>query len=198
MLLDRLSNFAVDGNGNLTTAVSNGVIKRSPVWRLIVVEEWPDSRNANPVDDADPDKVPAPNLKEPAAYRAMATAVKSWTPSAAAPIPPFRAADPDFFAAFDRNFVPKQVNTTNLFQIQYPYIEREFYFTTDKSPIVPESMYANADWNYAADKFKLRIPNKSVKISYPATMPPPALGNYKSLSLSVWKRLRRIYPLSRR
>ena len=133
---------------------------------MIVVEEWPDVRNSDPLDDALVDKVLASGVKEPAAYTNLATKIKTWQPTATDPIPPFRPSDPDFDAAFDASFLPKQKGTKNIFEVSYPYIEREFYFTTDKSPIVAESSAKSADWNYAADKFKLRIPNRAVQIKY--------------------------------
>ncbi len=181
--LGRVSNYAVDSNGKLSllpTNAANG-IKRSPVWRMIVVEEWPDSRNSDPVDKGRTDRIDPktnapfhfPATSESASYRNMATDVKGWPTSPATPLPPFRHADPDFDAAFDAGFLPSQFGAgKNLFKVQYPYIEREFYFTTDKSPaaaVNPLLKDQSPDYNYSDTSFKLRIPYRTVDIKYSLT-----------------------------
>jgi hypothetical protein len=206
VLLNRLSDFGVDGNGNLTMAASNGVIKRSPVWKLIVVEEWPDSRNSDAFDDSRSDKVDTkthqpytfPATNEPQIYKDIATKVKNWTPSATQPNPPFRPTDPDFpiepgqTNQFDPNFIPKQVGTNNQFQIQYPYVEREVYFTTDKSPTIPTSgkqlsPTKLADWDYSATQFKLRIPDRSIQVTTTPGTIPTKVQTQKFIPLQVEK-----------
>jgi hypothetical protein len=223
--LSRLSNFAWDDQkGRLTLDATDATkgIKRSPVWRMIVVEEWPDSRNADDLDDNRPDKFdpntvsnitgpqpytfPAPtNSKEPQAYRDMATKVKNWTPTAAAPNPPFRPTDPDFDPLFGADMlqlpdaigatrtylvgagygttgrVEKQIGTKNQFYVSYPSIEREFYFTTDKSPALTDLQRSTLldqtpDYDYSPQKFRLRIPDRSVHIKYPPSGKQPKVG----------------------
>ncbi|MCC7476036.1 MAG: hypothetical protein IT425_11625, partial [Pirellulales bacterium] len=179
--LGRLSNFAVDGNGNLTGAATNAAngVKRSPVWRMIVVEEWPNARN---VDFSDMNtylqyhkSVKLTSTTQPKAYSDSAKGLSTWlqkwktNPAGAGPPPVFRPTNPDFDLAFDSNFVPKQVGSNNQFTIQYPYIEREFYFTTDKSPVTQATSAASADWKYGAGDFKLRIPDRSMQIGGPTS-----------------------------
>lgn len=171
--LGRLSNYATDSNGNLTLADSNAAngIKRSPVWRLIAVEEWPDWRNADDVDEKRTDREVLGT--EPKAYSDMAGKIKSWKPIPTEPTPPFRPTNPDFDGAFDADFVPRQKNIgQNFFQLQYPYVEREFYFTTDKSPAMTAAQLIKLkdqmpDYDYADSSFKLRIPHRMVDIKYP-------------------------------
>ncbi len=173
--LDRVSNFAADSNGKLTLLPTDAAndIKRSPVWRMIVVEEWPDARNSDPLDEQRTDRKVKPN-SEPKAYENMAVKVKNWVPSAADPMPPFRPTDPDFDAAFDAGFLPSQTGIgKNIFNVQYPYVEREFYFTTDKSPALPPVKLSTAkdqtpDYDYSDNSFKLRIPYRTVDIRYPS------------------------------
>jgi len=176
--LARLSNYAVDGNGNLTLSPTNAgnLTKRSPVWRMIVVEEWPDIRNAEFAGNLNGylqshKSVNVGNNTESQAYQKAGQSLKAWydaflaNPIGSATQPPLiRWSDPDFDAAFDSHFVPKQVGSNNQFTLQYPYIEREFYFTTDKSPTVPATMTADVDWNYSPTEFKLRIPDRSMQI----------------------------------
>ena len=190
--LGRLSNLAVDANGNLTSAPSSGTVKRSPVWRIAVVEEWPDARNDDAADDlpSRTDVALPPGTNEPKPYKDQATAVRNWLPTAAAPIPPFRAADPDFDIGFKTGFVPKQQGSANNFTVDYPYIEREFYFTTDNSPTIGNA--PNQTPNFAATSFKLRIPDRSMQIGGPASAVraraqkflPPSLENTPGFSLA--------------
>ncbi|MEX0612574.1 MAG: hypothetical protein WD229_10695, partial [Pirellulales bacterium] len=179
--LGRVSNFGVDNNGQLTEAASSATVKRSPVWRMIVVEEWPDGRNVDPADNLPldsqgrnilsirSDKRLAPNFKEPKAYVDMAARVKVWKPTPQTPIPPFYAANPDFDEVFNAGFLVTQRATAsvNEFNVMYPYVEREFYFTTD-----------NSTTRQVSDAtFKLRIPDRSIK---PDPRPPGFVGRYQT------------------
>jgi hypothetical protein len=176
--LDRVSNYAIDANGNLTLAPSDAAngIKRSPVWRMIVVEEWPDARNSDDIDGTRLDRELTPGVSAPAPYGKMATDIKNWKPVAATPLPPFQPTDPDFDVAFNAGFLPKQkAMGKNFFDMQYPYVEREFYFTTDRSPALPLGALSlskdqTPDYNYANNSFKLRIPYRTVDIKYPPTI----------------------------
>jgi hypothetical protein len=182
--MGRLSNYAWDEeNGKLTTdptkVDATHHVRRSPVWRMVVVEEWPDSRNDDTVDDNRMDRtlVTTGGYKEPKAYVDMATQVHTWTPTADKPNPPFRATDIDFDAAFDAGFMPKQkAGGVNQFEMKYPYIEREFYFTTDKSPekqrFLPSDLEQIVDYNYSPASFKLRIPFRGVALTYPSNVRP--------------------------
>jgi hypothetical protein len=249
--LGRLSNLAWDDiKGQLTSAptqvlpdpanpaIAKTSIKRSPVWRMIAVEEWPDSRNADELDDVHLDKLdpssciidPAtgqikpntgkpykfPGPKEPQRNKDIAAKVKAWTPSAMDPVPPFRPTDPDFDPLFANNMLQvqtaipadptqkitttylvgtaygkggrlgMQIGTTNdntnqptmngepknQFYVSYPNIEREFYFTTDKSPMAVtdiRQLDLTEDYDYSPSKFRIRIPDRSVHIRYPST-----------------------------
>lgn len=195
--LARLSNYAVDANGNLTLSPTNAAngVKRSPVWRMIVVEEWPDVRNAEFAGDLNNylkfHKAVTVANKQSAAYKKAGDDLRTWyntflnNPAGnAAPPPLVRWSDPDFSAAFDAAFVPKQVGANNQFTVQYPYIEREFYFTTDKSPVVKATMTTDTDWNYATNEFKLRIPDRSIQIGGIASTAPRA-QTQKFISLEL-------------
>ena len=166
--LGRLSNLA-DDNGvlsNQPTDASSGAtgIKRSPVWRMIVVEDWPEARNRDPEDEKRLD-VKRKTPKPPAGYTSMLAAMTAWKPTDLTP-PPYHAPDPDFSEAFDASFLPKKVaGQLNQFEIEYPYIEREFYFTTDKSPkVVSADPTLAAEYNYSPKVFRLRIPNRSIQV----------------------------------
>ena len=174
--LSRLSNLAVDANGNLTTQPTNAAnsIKRSPVWRMIVVEEWPNMRNVEFAGNMNQyvqfHKGLNVSSKQLPAYTTVSNALSAWyqkwkgNAATAGPPPVIRPSDPDFDAAFDSNFVPK-VTANNQFTLQYPYIEREFYFTTDRSPVTVATPANPADWNYASNAFRLHIPNRSIQIA---------------------------------
>lgn len=176
--LGRVSNYAWDEvKGRLTVEKTDAVngIKRSPVWKLAVVEEWPDSRNDDEEDQKRLDRVLAPApYEEPKPYIDLAAKVKAWKPTATEPNPPFRPTDLDFDAAFDAGFLPKQKAVgQNLFEMKYPYVEREFYFTTDKSPEVkllkPTDLERVINYDFSAASFKLRIPYRGVTIQYPTS-----------------------------
>ncbi len=180
------ANIPIADQATLTTDPSDGIVKRSPVWRLIVVDDWPRARNDDratigndrselgrpqKVGDTPPDVKSKPAAL-PAYYQGMVTDVEGWD---ATKPPPYRAPDPDFDAEFNSAFTPTQVPAEkNLFNIEYPYIEREFYFTTDNSPTVKAgtgwgqrvtpTIYAQ-DWDYSAKKFKLRIPDRYIKLT---------------------------------
>ena len=158
--LSRLSTLGVNSSGNLSDLIdpasaTTATVKRSPVWRMIVVEDWPEVRNQNDDgDDAHDIKVPSGKL--PKSYGPMDALVKAWKPTDP---PPYRAPDPDFDTAFDSTFKPSQVaGQANQFRVEYPYVEREFYFTTDNS-----RRAAHQELDPCADNFKLRIPDRSIK-----------------------------------
>ncbi len=191
--LSRLSNLAWDDANNRLTAAptdSANKIKRSPVWRMIVVEEWPNAKNVDdkfdntavpPGEPGSTDRVVPPGLKEPTAYTkvpANLAASKPWVPT-----------NPDFDLLFGSDMLQKVVNgvvsqtlmvgpafgaagkskqdgSNNLFYESYPNIEREFYFTTDKSPIVKNTTTGDFDWDFSNNraKFNLRIPDRSIKL----------------------------------
>jgi hypothetical protein len=177
--LDRLSNLAFDNQkGIITTAPTNAAndIKRSPVWRMIVVEEWPEARttgdklNGKRIDVQEP-------VKMPAAYSAVKARLNTWAANPTGP-PPWVPADPDFDIRFGADMlqqngrtvmygpqygatpVAKQVGAGNKFIVGYPSIEREFYFTTDRSP----GSGTPAVRDYSTGKFRIRIPNRALQI----------------------------------
>lgn len=292
--LSRLSNFGVRESFDphnipiasqavLTQAPSNGIIKRSPVWRLIVVDDWPRARNrerarigdknksqtavapftgySQRLGDVPPDvkvNLPAgvtvtggnlPTYLQPmVGTSALKDTVEGW--DVAQQPPPYRAPDPDledvfnagFFNAagvftkfdggFNAGFTPTQVKTqapgstpnVNLFNVEYPYIEREFYFTTDDSPTVavtgsaatpPWCQFITAgsrllDWDYSPKAFKLRVPDRFVLLSgfSPTTLPkgpdlPPEVNYSLSQPGSVhptgskvtWARTQKFIPI---
>lgn len=190
--LGRLSNFAANSGGNITMDDSNAAnsVKRSPVWRMIVVEEWPDSRNSDTEDKVRLDKVdpkkkqpykfPATLDVEPKPYQTAADVVNKWVPKAATPNPPFRPSNPDFDEAFNAGYTPRQVGLgLNQFEVQYPYVEREFYFTTDGSSLLDHKWGdfndKSKDFDYAeknsfdpSKSFKLRVPYRVVDFRYSA------------------------------
>ncbi len=202
--LGRLSNYAanVDAstplNTKLTPQASGGTIRRSPVWRIIVVEEDPayrsreykrvadwvnapfdqslkyhssTSREAAPAGSAIWNLPPtgvsttdtANEKTAKTIYEKAADAVKAWRPTAASPIPIFRPSDPDFTETFNRGFKPVQTaGQLNAFQVKYPYIEREFYFTSDNSQSRDVTVYDSTLHKYELNpNFKLRIPDWS-------------------------------------
>lgn len=155
--LSRLSNFALSPTGSLDVG-AGPTMKRSPVWRMIVVEDWPEARNRDQWDDFDPKRDKRARNKIPSTYKPMTDLLGSKWKSTDPPA--YRMPNPDFGYTFDATFVPKQRRKVvpgetkdNVFDVAYPYIEREFYFTTDGSPTraVNDST------------FKLRIPNRSIE-----------------------------------
>ncbi len=119
VLLNRLSNLAVDANGNLTAAPSNATngVKRSPVWRMVVVEEHPAYRQL-PVDDQfdnQPDQ--------------LGTGVHTGPPSSRYS-GFFESADPDRGSRF---FYGQEKPATGKFPDNEPYVERSIYFTSDNA-----------------------------------------------------------------
>ena len=64
------------------------------------------------------------------------------------------------FAAIDKP-VPGQAD---LFNVAYPFIEREFYFTTDKSPVKIDPNVGEYQYDMSNNRanFKLRIPDRSM------------------------------------
>ena len=135
--------------------------------------------------------------------------------------PPYRAPDPDledvfnsgffnttgvftkFDSGFNVGFTPTQVPAAgnndypNKFNVEYPYIEREFYFTTDNSPalslgvgsdwgqcIIPGSGIGTQtkDWDYSPNKFKLRIPDRYIEMTGVDNGPTAAIGRKWVLS----------------
>ncbi len=272
VLLDRLSDFGVDANGNLTkNTAANGSIKRSPVWRMIVVEEDPVYRSLEytydgaagsatatadplkkwrrPVDaqgkpyDWDSDsqikfgpKLPLAaqtgtqgqdqvgprdewqtivqgktiewnlsqvNRTQPQiaadsdlaqkCYRNAVTNMKAWQPKKldltanTNPFPLFRPTNPDFVESFDFGSRPVQETTQNYFDVRYPNIEREIYFTTDNSPTRD---VGNAN-------FRLRIPDRSFKAGQPAPFDHQNWGDKRTgVTGSFWQTQRFIAPIT--
>jgi hypothetical protein len=148
--LGRLSNVA-DSNG-----------KRSPVWRIIVVEEWPEYRNTDPFDDpwAGGDKGRID--REPAGPKPAAYPDNTMARLGPGELIEFQPTAPDFDPEFDPD---KKVGPPSLskgqivFSIPYPYIEREFYFTSDD--------WATRDITDVANPFKLRLPDRTIKYKIP-------------------------------
>lgn len=110
--LGRLSTLGVDAaTGGLSNRIdpstqTTASVKRSPVWRMVVVEEHPEYRNDDKFDDTGS----FIHQGRPATrYSNRAPAF-------------FEAADPDGFG-----FEPQAVTPNE------PYIERSIYFTTDSS-----------------------------------------------------------------
>jgi hypothetical protein len=260
--LTRLSNFGVNeayntldvtdpNNTWLTPGISgfdtntSRITKRSPVWRLIVVDDWPRARNrerariGNDQSQTGPTTTsnstpqftgynqhlgnvpPDVKLNMPAGVTATSTGLPAYlapmvgTPTTkdtiegwdATQAPPYRAPDPDledvfnagYFDAttgaftksdggFNGAFTPTQVasvlpahdsRNVNLFNVEYPYIEREFYFTTDNSPtavtptgLVPWGQFIDngiaskpKDWDYSPNSFKVRVPDRFMVLS---------------------------------
>jgi hypothetical protein len=283
--LSRVSNFGVSETYNnlsitdpnaaiLTTGPSgfdnntNRITKRSPVWRLIVVDDWPRARNRNRakigngqsqtggnstangaaqfagysqrVGDAPPEvKVNLPlgvtlgPTGVPTYLAPMVADVEAWD---ATKPPPYRAPDPDFvdvfsagffnaagvFTKFDSGFngtfTPSQLpqvagneDYPNKFSIEYPYIEREFYFTTDNSPTLPLGVgkdfgqfiapgpaagppLPTRDWDYRPNSFRLRIPDRYIKMSglmHPTDRPTDAADPRYN-----WARSQKFIPIS--
>ncbi len=204
----RLSTFGIDSSGNLSILIDPptaplATVKRSPVWRMIIVEEDPAYRSweyktqsdfANPPNGDPTLRLPS-TLATPASprdeypggwsipltgvatidtantaiakaiYEAAAKAVKAWRPTSAQPMPVFRPANPDFTEAFDPNSKPEQpLGKGNSFILKYPYVEREFYFTTDNSQttdVTIDKGVFGVPMPIANPNFKLRIPDRS-------------------------------------
>ena len=186
--------------GKLTSDITaaDKYVTRSPVWRLIVVEEWPIARDveyANKVDSEgslnnylkNPTSAEPPNHinlavpKAPNAYRNVSQRFQKWlrdwkTGTKVEP-PHIRPSDPDFDPQFDGGFVPTEkpggMGTTDhyTFNLKYPYIEREFYFTTDKSPL---AVSVNDPTERDLSKtFNLRIPNRRIDAELKPGKPNP-------------------------
>ena len=98
---------------------------------------------------------------------------------------PFRPARMDWDGLFDLDFLPIATNATvnghYAFEVAYPYIEREFYFTSNDSPRVTvegESMVTVAQKdaskipNDVSSPF-LRIPNRSLRFTLGGKTVPP-------------------------
>ena len=90
----------------------------------------------------------------------------------------FTKLDGGFNASFTPTQVPQAGNNDfpNKFNVEYPYIEREFYFTTDNSPTLPLPIGSDwgqfitgstqtKDWDYSPKKFKIRVPDRYFKMS---------------------------------
>jgi hypothetical protein len=223
---------------------SNKIVKRSPVWRLIVVDDWPRGRNrdrskignstksqtsqntkamdvvqfpkfeqrmGNTPPDVNPVLPPGVSIPAgsdlPAYLTPMVTDVEGWDEVKA---PPYRTPDPDFDPVFNAGFTPTQVanqthdtSNVNLFNIEYPYIEREFYFTTDDSPTkkLPTTadhswgqfMYSGPvqtqDWDYSPNQFRLRIPDRYIKLSGVKNGPDANLN-------TKWARTQKFIPIT--
>ena len=119
--LGRLSNFA-DDNGMLSTKASDAAtgVKRSPIWRMIVVEDWPEERNRDSVDDARND-VKRKTAKPPAGYKSMEKAMNAWKPTDPTP-PPYHAPIPTSQKHLTPRFCPrvslaKRINSTSTIHI---------------------------------------------------------------------------------
>ena len=123
-----------------------------------------------------------PAYKEPDAYKTgVQAALKKWLTDRIGP-PPWRPTDPDFDPLFGSDmlqipgstklygatFAPvnKKNGAANEFHVAFPYIEREWYFTTDKSPQKINTSLGVYEWDYGTDHANLnvRIPNRSIKL----------------------------------
>ncbi len=64
------------------------------------------------------------------------------------------------FAAVDKPVAGQ----ADLFNVAYPFIEREFYFTTDKSPVKIDPNVGEYQYDMSNNRanFKLRIPDRSM------------------------------------
>lgn len=122
--LGRLSTLGVDGNGNLSNqiepvTVDAPSVRRSPVWRVAVVEESPWYRNDDDWDNKQPNPLGTGVHKaKPSANRYKNT-------------PPnfFESADPDRRSRF---FYGQEKPATTLPDNE-PYVERQIYFTSDSA-----------------------------------------------------------------
>src|SRR5262249_28513198 len=142
---------------------------------------------------------PSGLLKEPASYTAVGAKLNTWLTTPTGP-PPFVPTNPDFDPLFESDML--QVPTTgktmiygagfqpqskqispgqNKFVVNFPYVEREFYFTTDHSPssingtgasttttATTTQRYEYDFTNFRLDpnrtKLNIRIPDRSIKI----------------------------------
>lgn len=226
--LGRLSNYGANVNFNsptstvLTPNASAGTIRRSPVWRIVVVEEDPAYRSREYKDinswlnaphdatlklDSSTSRDAAPKSLTAAwnipfvqatdaanqalaqkAYQAAVTAIRNWntTVSPLSPLPPFRPSNPDFTEAFNIGYKPVQPDgTKNVFEVKYPYVEREFYFTTDNSKSTTVTKYNAGKYGFNPD-FKLWIPDRSFT---PANgqYPPSHLNEDATKSSDPWQ-----------
>ncbi len=110
--MDRLSTLGVNANGQLSNEIDTNrnaptaTVKRTPVWRVIAVEEHPKYRNDDTVDDT-------------------GSLVHTGAPKSR-----YSRTAPGFFEAADIDWprFDSQVVSAN-----EPYVERSFYFTTDNS-----------------------------------------------------------------
>lgn len=151
---------------------NNDMEKHSPVWRLIVVEEHPEYRNDDELDDLRADGEDRSELVIPNGPTI------------------FRYTDPDF-PGFDYSAMPAKIGTANRngvfeyappkvetweyqrnqFGLPYPFVEREFYFTAGGSRTIddidPDRNSAryrltSSRYDVADGQFRLRIPNRSI------------------------------------
>ncbi len=99
--------------------VTTPTVKRSPVWRMIVVEEEPKYRNTDPVDDQPNPYGAAVHTGNTSKYR---------TPGAGSFFSP---VDPDFRSRYF--FGQEMPSSPGKFKANEPYVERSFYFTSDNS-----------------------------------------------------------------
>lgn len=181
--LDRLSNLAFDNQkGIITTAATNAAndIKRSPVWRVIVVEEWPNARSTGDKLQANRTDIRlAPGVKEPKPYSDVTARLNTWATNPTGP-PPWVPTNPDFDIRFGADMqqqtgytlmygpqygatpVRKQFSP-NVFIVGYPSIEREFYFTTDRTPAATGPGAPNPPArDMSPTGFRIRIPDRSL------------------------------------
>ncbi|MEX2167919.1 MAG: hypothetical protein WD851_01290 [Pirellulales bacterium] len=179
-VLPAIPSFGVE-LGRVSDFTDNGQIdgRRSPVWRLIVVEEHPEYRNEDTLDDERGDAEADPQIP-----------VASNTNG-------FRYTDPDFawgkwsFKYYDYSKMPvgglrdtvhngKYVfqppktadwqYTRHRFTLPYPYVEREFYLTSNYSrPLSKaDSRFTRTSSRYNASQtdndFRLRIPDRRIEL----------------------------------
>ena len=121
-----------------------------------------------------------PGLKEPAAYTALKGTLQTWAANPTG-LPPWRPTNLDFDPLFGADtlqtpghtklvgssFAAKDIpvpGQADLFNVAYPFIEREFYFTTDKSPVKIDPNVGEYEYDMSNNRanFKLRIPDRSM------------------------------------
>ena len=127
--LGRLSNLAWDETKKrLTTDATDSSqgIRRSPVWRVIVVEEWPNARNTG-------DKLPPPGkrndvvlpagLSEPKAYKTVPARLDAWgkTPKG---LPPWVPTNPDFDPTFGSDML-QLPGRTKLYGASFAAVDKQ-------------------------------------------------------------------------